>query len=431
MAGIQRWAWALLFLAECGPKPPVRTALRGDLAMLKRDIAAAQQARELTPTVALHLAQAVAEREVMSAEGKYGARRVRTLRACARPLRDVMEKRATDEDDVSAELSLILLEQNVLDRISQVNRYAGSDSGGFRAVAARAAVRPIDGDVRQHFFADPDERVRRAAFSAAYDARQPSELGPLLDSARLDPDPQAQNQATRAAGAIGGEHAVLALKDLWARADEARKIGIVDAWAEKASFVAGGERELSVVADSGGVAGVSASYALVRAGGAGAAPANAQLRHAIREGTDDEKRLALNVIELSLQNEAAVLEASRTASAELQVVALSRLSDLPGRSDRALSALRVLANQTVTSEAELRAREAAVDALARAGDSSVEPALVKALRSGDMPTRWHAARALTSLGDYSDAATALADDDARVRTDVACALLSRRGRSAH
>ncbi len=396
--------------------------------MLKRDIASAQQAHELTPSVAVHLAQAVAEREVISAQGTNGALRVRTLRPCAGPLRSVIEQRAEGEDDVSAELSLILLEMHALDRVAQVNRYAGSTSGGFRAVAARAAVRPIDSDVRKRFFADLDERVRRAAFSAAYDAREPSELLPLLDSARLDPDPQGQSLAARAAGAIGGERAVLALKDLWARADDARKIGIVDAWAERASFAAGGARELSVVADGGGVAAVSAALALSRAGGALAAPANAQLRHALLEGTDDEKRLALNVVELDSPNEAALLEASRTASAELRVVALSRLSTLPRRRDAALRALRALANQTANSDAELRARAAATDALAGAGDTSVERALVKDVQSVDLHTRWRAARALTRLGNYADAATALADEDVSLRTDVACAILTREAR---
>jgi len=77
----------------------VRTALQGDLASLKRDILSAQQDKRLTPSLAVQLAQAVGEREVMSAQGNYGALRVRSLRGCARPLRSVMEKRANGDDD--------------------------------------------------------------------------------------------------------------------------------------------------------------------------------------------------------------------------------------------------------------------------------------------------------------------------------------------
>jgi len=416
---------APLLLAACGPKPPVRTALQGDLASLKRDILSAQQEKRLTPSLAVHLAQAVGEREVMSAEGNFGAQRVRSLRGCARPLRSVMEKRANGDDDVSAELSLILLEGHALDRVTLVNRYAASQSAGFRAVAARAAIRPIDTDLRKRFFGDGDERVRRAAFAAAYDARDPGELEALLEAARVDPDPQSQSLAARAAGSIGGERAVLALKDLWAQGDDARRIAIVDAWSERASLVSGGARELSVVSDTGGVAAVSAAYALLRAGGAESAPAGAHLRQAILEGTDDEKRLALNVVPLDMAFEAAIAEASQKASTELRVVAYARLSALPARRSEAIVALRNLANAPASSEAELRTRDAAVSALAQAGDDSVAATLVKNLSSADLQTRWHAARALTSLGDYGNAATALADEDASLRADVACAILAR------
>jgi HEAT repeat protein len=403
----------------------VRTALQGDLASLKRDISNAQHEKQLTPGLAVNLAQAVGEREVMSAEGNFGAQRVRSLRGCARPLRSVMEKRANGDDDVSAELDLILLEGHVLDRVTSVNRYATSQSAGFRAVAARAAIRPIDTDLRKRFFVDPDQRVRRAAFGAAYDAHDASELEAVLEAARVDPDPQSQSLAARAAGSIGGERAVLALKDLWAQGDDALRIAIVDAWTERASLVSGGARELSVVSDSGGVPALSAAYALLRAGGAEAAPAGAQLRHAILEGTDDEKRLALNVVPLDAANEAAIVEASQEASPELRVVAFARLSTLPARRNEAIVALRNLANAPARSEGELRTRDAAVSALAQAGDDSVGATLVKNLSSADLQTRWHAARALTSLGDYANAATALADDDASLRADIACAILAR------
>ncbi|MEP7053565.1 MAG: HEAT repeat domain-containing protein [Pseudomonadota bacterium] len=429
MQGCKRWVPALLLLASCGPQPPVRTALQGDLASLKRDIQIAQQSNRLDHHLAVKLAEAVGEREVASAEGKYGALRVRTLRSCALPLRSAMEKRANAADDVAAELTLILLESHALERSALVNRYAGSDSAGFRAVAARAAVRGIDTDLRKRFFTDPDQRVRRAAFGAAYEAKDPGELEALLEAARVDPDGQAQTLAARAAGAIGGERAVLGLKDLWAQGDDARKIAIVDAWTERASFVAGGERELSVAQDSGGVAAVSAAYALVRAGGAEAGPAGAHLRHAILEGTDDEKRLALNVTPFGGDNEAAIVEASKKASAELRVVALARLSAVPERRRESLSALRELANASANSEAELRTRAAAQTALAQAGDASVSSALVKDLHSPDLQTRWHAAHALAVLGDYSPAATALADDDASLRTDVACTILARENAS--
>ena len=105
-------------LAACGPKAPVRTALQGDLATLKRDIASAQRAQKLDHDEVVSLARALGERELMSAEGSDGAQRVRALRPCAKTLRGTMEQRADSGDDVAAELTLILLEMHAADRAS-------------------------------------------------------------------------------------------------------------------------------------------------------------------------------------------------------------------------------------------------------------------------------------------------------------------------
>lgn len=413
-------------LAGCATRPPVRTALEGNLAQLKQDIAAAQREHRLDHGMVVQLAQAVGEREVMSATGSDGAARVRTLRPCARHLHGTIEKRADAGDDVAAELTLMLVETRPLDRESAAKRYAQSSSGAWRAVAARALVKADQTVPRRKFFSDPDERVRRAAFTSAREAHEPTELDALLESARLDPDPESKTLAATAAGAIGGERAVLALKDIWAQADDAERMGIVDAWAEHSSFVSGGDRELAVAAESsGGLAPVSASLALARAGGPEAAPANARLRRYIADGSDDEKRLALSFAPLDRENIAAIDEASKKASPELRAVALARLADEPSHHTAAILALRALANQKVTSDADRRARDAAVNALAQASDQSVRATLVKNLSDKDRWVRKRAAEGLTSLDDYSDAATVLGDDDASLRSDVACTILAR------
>jgi hypothetical protein len=415
-------------LASCGPKPPVRTALQGDLPTLKQDIAAAQRAQGLDHATVVNLALALGERELMSAQGSDGAIRVRSLRPCARRLRSTIERRAESGDDVAAELTLILLEMHAADRASLLKRYAQSSSGAWRAVAARAAVRPMESEWRKQFFSDPDERVRRAAFSASRDAHEASELEALLEAARLDPDADSQALAARAVGTIGGERAVLALKDLWVGAEDGLRIAITDAWTEHPSFVAGGDRELAAVAEaSSGLPSVSASFALARVGGPESAAANARLRRYILDGTDDEKRLALSVAPLDAENQAAIAEAAKKASPELRAVALARLSTVPGARTEAILALRNLANAKPASDSEQRARDAAVSALAEAGDTSVHATLVKNITDKDRQTRARAAHALTSLGDYSSAATALGDDDASLRSDIACTILAREG----
>ena len=420
------WLCLALLAVACGPKKPARTALRGNLAELKRDIQSAQQAGKLDRDAVLDLARAVGERELTSAEGTNGALRVRSLRGCARPLQRTIEQRARAEDDVAAELTLILLEMHAAEATELLHRYARSTSGAWRAVAARATVRAIDTDLRKAFFVDPDERVRRAAFSTALQVHDPAELEALLESAHADPDPQSQSLAIRAAGAIGGERAVLALKDLWAQADDTTRIAIVDAWTEPASFASGGARELALASESSaGLAAVSASYALSRAGGEQAESANARLRRNILQGSDDEKRLALNVAPINADTEAAIAKAAKEASPELRVVALARLTQIQARRNEAILALRQQASTKASSESEQRAQGEALSALASAFDTSVQPALVKDLHDRALEKRARAARALTSLGDYGNAATALGDDDANLRSEIACSMLAR------
>ena len=90
-----------------------------------------------------------------------------------------------------------------------------------------------------------------------------------------------------------------------------------------------------------------------------------------------------------------------------------------------LHALRDLANAKPSSEAERHARDAALSVLANAGDSSVAPSLIEDLKSAQLSARWRAAHALASLGAYTNVASALADDDANLRTDLACSILAR------
>jgi len=152
--------------------------------------------------------------------------------------------------------------------------------------------------------------------------------------------------------------------------------------------------------------------------------ANARLQQKILDGTDDEKRLAISITPLNAETEAAISKAAHEAGAELRVVALTRLSGTPAKHDDALRSLRELANAKPGSDAELRARDAAVSALADAGDTSVAATLVKNLSDQAPQIRWRAARGLASLGDYAHAAGALADDDANLRLDLACTILA-------
>jgi hypothetical protein len=419
----------LLFCFACGPKPPVRTALEGDLAALRHDIAQAQAEHSLSDARVADLAQAVATREIWSTEGALGAARVRSLRGCQGALTGILEKRAKGDDDVAAEATVALLELHRVNAETMIERYSNTTQPSFRALAARAATRPGDSALRLRFYADADQRVRRGALVSAVAARQPSELAALLEAGRLDPEPVNCSLAVRAAGAIGGEQAVLGLKDLWARADATLRLAIVDAWAEPASLRAGGARELAVAADqNASLASISAAYELSRANGDEAASGVARLVRALGPGVADERRLALALVPLNDESLPAIRKLTSDADLALAVAAYGRLLAVPSEHAQVLDALRKIAGRESHSATERRSIDDARSLLAAEGEQSLAASFVAELSAKAPESRHRAASALIQLARLSDAATALADADPDVRSSVACEILSKRAR---
>jgi hypothetical protein len=416
-------AAALLF--SCATSGVVETALHGDLAALKRDVKREQEHGDLDRARVKKLAEAVAGREVRSAKGDAAVAKLHAVRPCAVPLQDVLFDRAGKGDDAAAEATLILLELGKLNARRQVEKYGMASSGAWRAVAARAATRPSDGPLRRKLIADPDERVRRAALAAAVDAIQPDDLNALLEAARLDPDPLCRSLAVRAVGGVGGNQAVTALDDLWARADETTRVTLVDAWAMDAAFRQGGEGKLVRIAETDqGVTQVSAAAALTRRGGADAELGTQILARAIKEGSELERRLAIQLAPVQDADvQKALLGASKDANKEVAVIALARLAGTPKGREKGIEGLRPLAKNA--DEVGVQARAA----LAAARDEGVKQQLVAQLAEPKARYRTVAAVGLLRLGDYSQAATALADDDPVVRTAVACSVLSSESRT--
>ena len=416
---MNRIALLLLLAAGCAPSGPVRAALYEDLPSLRHAIGDAAQRGKLDRRATVELAEAVASREVVSAQGKSGARHVRALSACARPLLPSLRRRAAIHDEPGAEAMLVLLAQRATDPEVLMQRYAGDSDAAWRAVAARSAGNPRDVLQRRAWFLDPDERVRREAFEAAVSAPAASDLDALLEAFRLDPDPFSRSLAARAAGAIGGEAAVLGLKDRFARADEAGQLAIIEAWAMPASFASGGARELAAEMDAQrGVVSIAAASALLRMGEKDGRVAGI-LANAIEHGGEDERRLA---IMLAPSDEPRVAEAlARAANDEnsaVRVMVWSLLVDNPQKRALALQKLRELAKRDDDAAFEARA------ALARAGDREMIPALSSEAQKGAPARRAPAAVALFRWGEPARAAVALADEDPGVRVATACGILN-------
>ncbi len=404
----------------CGTAGVVQTALHGDLAQLKRQIREGQQKGALDRATTLRLATAVAGRELRSSKGPAAAQRVDSLRACAGSLEPVLRDRASHPDDVGAQATVMLVELGRLDRAGMVARYSEASSGAWRAVAARAATGPRDGRLRRRFISDGDQRVRKAALEASLEAGDAADLDPLLEAARLDPDALLRSLAVRAVGAIGGERAVLALKDLWARSDGTTRETIVDAWAMPALYSAGGARELRTIAESGGsLAAIGAAEALSRKSGEDAGLGATLLAKAIKEGTDSERRVAIQVAPVTDSDVAkALADATKDEDPDVRVMALARSLGIPAAQSGAKSQLEKLAAGNDDVAVQARAALAAVQ------DMSVSAQLSRQLASRSPAERRLAALGLIRLGDYSRAATALADDDPDVRASTACSMLA-------
>jgi hypothetical protein len=405
----------------CASGGAVDAALHQDLAALSRSIKAEGDAGELSRSRVSKIAAAVVSREVYSGKGPASARRIRAFASCASSIDDVLFARAERKDDGGAEAMLLLVSRNAVQRPALVEEYADADSGAWRAVAARSATEPASFPLRRRFFSDPDERVRRSAFEAAIQRASELDTEALLEAARLEPDPYNQALATRAAGALGGERVVRALRDFWERSDEPTRIAIVEAWAMPTAFRTGGRAELSRVAQGGtGLPELSAAAQLVRLDSGSSGAELTRLIQAAKDGSIDERRLALRSLPLSDRTaRQALSQASVDADSEASVLALSRLLGDASESARARSALKKLAS------GRGRSANLARDALAGAGDASVVPQLLVARASSDAAERQAAGRGLLSLERYAELATLLGDRDANVRSGIACSVLAR------
>ncbi|HEY3235269.1 MAG TPA: HEAT repeat domain-containing protein [Polyangiaceae bacterium] len=411
-----------LILVGCATSRVVQTALHGDLAALQREIRESQKAGRLDRAALQELAIAVAGRELLSSPKPQAEERIFDLRRCAAPLKEVLQARAEQHDDGGAAAMLILVDLGFEDPDELFTRHARDESGAWRAVGARCSFVTGAGRARRELFLDPDQRVRRAAIRAAQIAADPADVDPLLEVARLDPDPLSRSNAARAAGAMRGRQVVWRLKDRWVRAPQSVRTAIVDAWSTQPTFASGGEHELVWAAETNqGEPGVLAALALVRLHSAQQQLGLAVLARAIASGTESERRLAIQSAPMTDRTIfQKVKAAAKDDNAEVAVVALARLVQNGDRRAAVIDPLLKLAKRRGAVGTQAR------DALAVAGENRIHSTLVLELAEKSAQRRGLAALGLYALGDYARAATALGDDDPTVRASVACSLIAER-----
>ncbi|HZF51882.1 MAG TPA: HEAT repeat domain-containing protein [Polyangiaceae bacterium] len=446
VARVARAAIAAVGLLGCGASPALRAAEDGNLPELKRAIEGEARRGELDADEARDIARTIAAAEAENAAGSVGADRIRELLPCAKEIAGSLERRAEVNDEVGAVAALGLLEEGLVSleeigprALAAANARASGGAGGleaaaaaaWRAVRARSLKEPGDGQERRRSMLDGDEGVRVAAIRAAVDAADPSDTDALIEAARVDPNPLARTLAVRALGAIGGERVVLALKDIWALADEPRRQVITTSWAAPGAIEAGGRRELLLVAETQkGTLSIAAAIALGRVGGAGSASAIGVLARAIEAGPTRDRIYAINVSPLHAQPiREAILKAQADTDEAVALAAIARRLETlgeggakPGTPERKAIVAKLLKIAASDSPLAMRAR----GSLARARVREVIPLLERQVTSKSVDAREAAGLSLARMGEgeLPRAVVLVADPEPRVRTSVACAILN-------
>lgn len=421
---------SLLF--GCSSSPALRAAESHDLAALAREIAAESRQGGPRASDARAIAKAVATHAIRNAKGEAGRKTIDAYARCARVLDDPMAERSeSNTDEVAAAAALVRLESGRLapdDARALATR--PSVSPAWRAVETRALLRPEDGPERRARFLDGDQDIRVAALHAAADAGDVADTEALLEAARLDPHPLARSLAVRAiARTATGERAVLALHDLWIRADDSTRQAIADAWATERTIDAGGRRELLWAAEHGkGADAIAAAAALSRWKGEGWDQAIGVLTRAIESGPTSDRVFAIGV---APTHEEPIETALRKAigdkdDAVVVAVAWRLLSgvgrEVPEEKDRKALVAKLMeyAKSPVTRGFQ------AQKALARAGVREVLPFLDKQVSLKDTRARETTGVAYVDLKELGKAAVFVADEDLGVRAAVACAIIEAR-----
>jgi hypothetical protein len=425
----------VLYMSGCGGGPALRAAEQGDLAGVRRVLATDAAATSVDADEARDIAHAVLRREIEGAKGDDGVKKLRELPSCAVALRDALEARGASRDEVAAVATLMRFDARTIDHddLGDVARAALASPGAssaWRAVEARSLVTPRDGVRRRSLFLDGDQAVRVGALEASFDATDASDVEGLLEAARLDPYPEARTAAISAVGNIGGERVVRALGDMFVLAGEDERLTIIGAWASPRAIVVGGRDKLVRIAETEvGPTQIAAAGVLVRRPGPGAAQAANVLARAVETGSTRERVFAIRAALLDLTAvRAAVLKAQADADQDVALAALDRSLELyPATGDgskpkdRAEVVSKLMAMAKVTGVRSLVARSA----LARAGARDVLPLLKDDAKSDNGQSRKAAGSSFVALGEYGRAALLAVDQDERVRTGVACALLRK------
>jgi hypothetical protein len=363
----------------------------------------------------------VAEREIATAADFAAYDRVVALEGCASELYWPLKHRSQGNDDIAAAASLVLLESGLRDWDEKDLSHVHSSSGAWRAVAARAAVRPEDRPQVYAALVDSDLRVRRAAIRTIHADPMLADGRALVEAARLDPDIQLRQSALSTLGDLGDLNSLLLVKDLWDEMTESARVAYLQALSAPASRIHGGLQILTRVMEADeSLEGVVAASLLCRGSNPPSGYAISRLVQALRDGTLSERLVALSSLpesEPELQK-----ELSKLALADdpyLRVAALELWLKMPARAEQARQRL-----QAIAASKDVDALEAS-RVLAVRGDESSILRVERRLGAPHSGERIAVARLMLRLKRWGAVARALTDDHPAVRLATACNVLAQ------
>jgi len=215
---------------------------------------------------------------------------------------------------------------------------------------------------------------------------------------------------------------------MFALADEDERLTIIGAWASPRALTVGGrDKLLRVTETESGPAQIAAAGVLVRRPGPGAEQAASVLTRAVETGSTRERVFAIRAALLDLASvRAAVVKAQDDTDQDVALAALERSLELypaTGEGAKPKERAEVVRKLLVMAKAPGVRSLMARGALARGGAREVLPLLAGDAKSDNEQARKAAGSSLVALGEYGRAAALAADQDERVRTGVACAIL--------
>ena len=444
-------AWPLLLalgwgLLGCGPSPVLRTARSGDLAAYREQLAKRPTDEGISLSEAQDIAHALLGKQIATAEGDQGKELLGAIAPCAVHFKQALEQRAAHTDELAARAALLRLDAHFAPPMSYIAKREDPQAM-WRAAAARSLNFPVKdapdeltalaraAQWRQKMMGDPAHEVRVAALQAATEAADPADTDALLAASRRDPDAEAREAAIAALGAIGTHEAVMALKDLWTRADSVERVAIVKAWAvanqkpihkgtatkchlnAHAPYCLAYQRLFQATETICDDAALEAAFLLPE-------HSDGQTTAVIERCIDDgSQRIRVKAIEgANIQQRVlrfAIGQAAEDDDPRVASAALARLTELGGdKRTAALKRLRELAASPTTVATEV------LPALVQAGVLAAVPLLTKDVAAPDATTRRRVGQDFAQLLQLRRALHLLGDEDASVRGATGCAILS-------